>query len=287
MASHYHVWKRHNIHYRKSGLGDPILLIHNLYPGASYEEFEHNIQQLASRHTVYALDLLGFGDSDAPRRKYTAELYIELIKNFCHNVIGERTNVMSAGLSCAYISQAAADEPELFDRIIFICPRSEPTGLDFPRWAAPIRHFMMTAPGVTEGNTEAIANEYTLTHYLRTCFHNPKAITGELVEQLRYNAARPGSMHAYAGLMVGYLDWPLLDSLPRVQNAILLIWGRQARPTPVEHSVRLVALARRCNLRVIEAAGAWTHHEQSAQVNRLVEQFLNGEMVESTRAETA
>ena len=287
MASNYYPWRRSHVHYQKRGLGAPLLLVHNLYPGASHEEFQHNLDELARHYTVYAIDLLGFGDSDAPRRRYTAKLYIDLIADFCRDVIGERAHVMAAGLSCAYVSQVAADRPDLFDRLVFVCPRSEPTGLELPRWAAPIRHFMISAPGLGQGYYEAAAGEYALVRYLRNCFHNPKAVTPERVKRLHYNAWRDGSIHAYAGLCVGYVDWPLLDSLPRVQNPILLVWGRQARPTPVEHSVRLVALARRCNLRIIENAGAWVHDEQSAQVNKLVEAYLEGQLAEMPRAVTA
>lgn len=276
MASNYFAWRRNHIHYHKRGMGDPLLLVHNIYPGAGHEEFEHNIDALAKKHTVYAIDLLGFGDSDAPRRKYSARLYIDLLQDFCRQVIGQRTHVMSAGLSCAYLVQAAAEDVVLFDRMIFVCPRSEPTGLDIPRWAAAVRHFLLTSPTLGEGSYDALTSDYELTQYLKTCFHNPKLITPHLLEQLRYNAHRPGSVHAYAGLTVGYLDWPLLKSLPKVIHPILLIWGRQARPTPVEHSVRLVALARHCNLRIIEESGAWAHYEQSAQVNRLAEEFLAG-----------
>jgi pimeloyl-ACP methyl ester carboxylesterase len=73
------------------------------------------------------------------------------------------------------------------------------------------------------------------------------------------------------------LDWSLLGSLPKVEVPILLVWGRQAKPTPVEHSVRLVAVARKCKLEVIEDAGAWVHHEQSAKVNRLIVEWCGGE----------
>lgn len=195
-------------------------------------------------------------------------------------MIRQRTDVVAAGLSCAYVSQAASEDVCLFGYIVFICPRSEPTGLDLPRWAVPIRHFSLATRGLGSGFYETVTSSYSLSQYLLGCFHNPKAVTKPLVELVRANARREGSMYAYAGLLVGYLDWPLLKSLPKVASRILLIWGRQARPTPVEHSVRLVAMARRCNLRVIEEAGAWVHDEQSAQVNRLIEQFTAGEIEE-------
>jgi pimeloyl-ACP methyl ester carboxylesterase len=72
-----------------------------------------------------------------------------------------------------------------------------------------------------------------------------------------------------------------------VDNPILLVWGRQARPTPVEHSVRLLALAKNCRLEAVEKAGSWVHDEQSARVDDLVVRFLTGELAEVGRARTA
>ena len=36
--------------------------------------------------------------------------------------------VVCAGLTCAYVTEVAAWRPNLFTRLLFICPRSEPTG---------------------------------------------------------------------------------------------------------------------------------------------------------------
>jgi pimeloyl-ACP methyl ester carboxylesterase len=289
MASHYYAWRTGDVHYLKRGLGDPLLLVHNIYPGASHEEYAHNLDELARHFTVYAIDLPGFGDSSAPRRKYTAGLYVELIADFVREVIGAPAHAMSAGLSCAYVTAAAAREWDRFGRLVFVCPRSEPTGLDLPRWVAPIRHFMLSAPGLGRGYYETVAGEYAIRQYLGQCFYRPRAVTPDLVHRLHDNAMRPGSINAYAGLLTGYLDHPLLADLPRVNNPLMLLWGRQARPTPVEHSVRLLALAKDCRLEVVEDAGSWVHDEQSAKVDRLVVQYLNDELPASatTQARTA
>src|SRR5690349_18466242 len=103
MGSHYFEWHHGDVHYLKRGLGDPLLLVHNLYPGASHEEFSFNVAELSRHFTVYAPDLLGFGDSSAPRRKYTAGLYIELVEDFAREVVGRPAHVVAAGLSCAYV----------------------------------------------------------------------------------------------------------------------------------------------------------------------------------------
>ena len=287
MASRYYTWHHGAVHYQKRGLGDPLVLVHNVYPGASHEEFGHNINELARRFTVYALDLLGFGESDAPRMKYTAGTYTELIFDFLREEVGQPAHVVSSGLSCAYVTEVAAWRSNLFQKLVFLCPRSEPTGLDIPRWVAPIRHFMLSTPAVANGYYEAMTGRQELATFLQNHFHNPKHVTAELVERLYLNAQRKGGIGPYASLLTGYLDCHLLASLPKVENPVLLVWGRHARPTPVEHSVRLTAVARRSRLEVVENAGAWVHDEQSAAVNRLILRYLDDELPTSAPAATA
>lgn len=277
MASHYYSWHHGDVHYDRRGMGDPLVLVHNVYPGASHEEYERNVAELARRFTVYSLDLLGFGLSAAPRLKYTAQTYVELIFDFLREEVGAPAHVVSAGLSCAYVAEVAAWRYHLFKKLVFLCPRSEPIGLDSPRWMAPIRHFFFSSPTLGSGFYETMSGPHELREFLLTCFHNPKEVTEDKVERLVRNGRRPGSIYAYASLITGYLDWSILSALPKVDNPILVIWGKQARPTPVEHSVRLVALARKCKLEVIDQAGAWVHDEQSARVNQLIAEYCGEE----------
>jgi len=265
------------VHYVKRGMGDPLLLVHNLYPGASHEEFEHNIAELANHYTVYAIDLLGFGQSDAPWIKYTAGQYVTLLRDFIEEEIGlRRTHVMATGMSCAYVCEVAVWRPDLIGRLVFVCPRSEPVGLETPRWIAPLQRFVMSTP-FGGGLYDTISCEYELAMFLQNCFHNHKQIRPAKVARLHENAMKKGSTHAYASLMTGFLDSNIFKSLPHVQSPVCLIWGRQARPTPVEHSVRLTSIARKCTLKVVENAGSWVHDEQSAKVNRMVHEFLASE----------
>lgn len=288
MASHYYSWQDGEVHYQRRGLGDPLLLVHNIYPGASWEEYERNVDELARHFTVYAIDLLGFGQSAMPRIKFTAQTYVELISDFLREEIEEPAHVMASGLSCAYITEVAARQAELFKKLVFLCPRSEPTGLDVPRWVAPLQHLMLSTPAVSSGYYETMTGRHELTTYLTNSFANPKAVTPALIDRLFENSRRKGAIHPFASLITGYLDSSLLASLPRVEHPLLLVWGRQARPTPVEHSVRVLSVARNSHLEVVENAGAWVHAEQSAAVNRLVVEFLEREEKQrETPAETA
>ncbi len=277
MASYFYPSKFGDIHYLKKGLGDPLVLIHNIYPGADLQEFAHNIDSLARQHTVYAIDLLGFGQSAAPRLKYTADIYIDVISSFLTDVVKTPATVVSAGLTCAYVTEIAAADPTLFTSLAFICPRSEPTGLDSPRWLASLRRVFLSTPPFGSGFYQTMAGDAELALFLRNCFYSTKEITPELIQRLKENANRPGSVHPYASLVTGYLDKSLLAALPKVQTPILLVWGRHARPTPVEHGVRVVAVAKNVRLEIIEHAGAWPHYEQSALVNKIITEYLDSQ----------
>ena len=74
-------WQGQTIRYTVAGIGKPLLLIHGF--GASIGHWRKNIPFLAEQgYRVFALDLLGFGDSAKPSLDYTLELWQQQIKDF-------------------------------------------------------------------------------------------------------------------------------------------------------------------------------------------------------------
>ena len=65
--------KRKGINYVLSGKGQLIVLIHGW--GQSINMWSDLIDQLSTKHTVFALDLPGFGKSDVPSKEFAIEDY--------------------------------------------------------------------------------------------------------------------------------------------------------------------------------------------------------------------
>jgi pimeloyl-ACP methyl ester carboxylesterase len=64
-SGEYFNYKGHQIFYKKAGSGTPLFLVHG-FPTASWDW--HKIwDKLAEKHTIYALDMIGFGFSDKPK----------------------------------------------------------------------------------------------------------------------------------------------------------------------------------------------------------------------------
>ena len=74
-------WRGYDIKYVAYGEGPPIILLHGF--GAAIGHWRKNIPELAAAgHRVYALDLLGFGDSDKPDLAYSLEFWVKIIHDF-------------------------------------------------------------------------------------------------------------------------------------------------------------------------------------------------------------
>jgi len=111
------------ISYIKKGSGSPLLLLHSPVMGGSKSEWEDLIDSLSRKHTVYAPDLLGFGNSAKPEISYSSYLYASFINDFTENVICEKTVVIASNRSADFILCAAAFAPENFKKLVLISPK--------------------------------------------------------------------------------------------------------------------------------------------------------------------
>lgn len=68
------------MHYKVTGQGDPLLLIHGW--GCSAQHLAKLQKHLAKRFSAYAIDLPGFGLSPAPEKKWGSGEYADLIAQF-------------------------------------------------------------------------------------------------------------------------------------------------------------------------------------------------------------
>ena len=279
MASHYYDWHVGRIHYKKNGLGDPVLLVHGLYPGASNEEFEFNIRALSRDFRVYAIDLLGFGMSDAPPIRYRASLYPNLLKDFVRDVIGSPTCAVATGESASYLAAAAAEQPDLISKLVFISPQCtgrkncNPHGW-LKRLTQEFVRAMLVATPLRLLFQEVMAGEWEIGEMLRRNFRETKSISPIQVERLCELARMPGVLDSYASLEVGLLSMSFETPLQRVIAPMLCIGG-----TSVAHDVaiRIQALSEvALDLRFewIERAGRWVHQDSATATNHLIARFF-------------
>lgn len=252
--------RRHggDIYYNIAGPtdGQPVLLLHDFYPGASNFEYRRLYPRLAERYRVYAPDWLGFGMSEHPHVAYTGEFYATMLTGFLRDVIGQPTTVVAHGHAANVAVRAASDAPDLFERLVLVEPdvfaglRSDPT----PSQAitrATQRAFLGIVPYALLSSKPALR---WMTFSRSSRLHDAAA-TEERVEHLYASAHQFGGQHALLAFLTGELDLPMQNAFALLEPPVLILAGEQDRRHPPVDLEDIAVLNPYAELVVIAGAG--------------------------------
>jgi pimeloyl-ACP methyl ester carboxylesterase len=113
-----------------SGVGPPLVLVHSVNAAPSAAEMRPIFEHCAATHTVFALDLPGFGLSDRSDRRYDPRLMTDALHALAEEIrlrCGEAPiDAIACSLGCEFLARAAAEQPTRWGRLAFVSP----TGLN-------------------------------------------------------------------------------------------------------------------------------------------------------------
>jgi pimeloyl-ACP methyl ester carboxylesterase len=244
--------------WRSWGGGPPILLAHGAH--GAWSHWIRNIDALARAHTVWAVDLPGFGESAMPPREDHASI-AHAIATGMRTLMGAERAIDVAGFSFGGVVAAHLSvlHPALVRRLILIGAG----GL-----ATPMGEINLQRVRGLVGDERRAALRANL---LGLMLHSP-ATADELAVYLHdINIAR-------ARLSAGPLVLPakLLEVLPQVSAPISAVWGAYDRPHPdpaVQERV-LRQFQPALEFRIIPDAGHWVMYEGGTAFNRALLELL-------------
>jgi pimeloyl-ACP methyl ester carboxylesterase len=269
-------WKYGDMYYEVKGARDakPLLLIHNLAPGASSFEWRKNIDALARQFRVYVVDLLGFGLSDHPAMDYSAETFSDLISDFIREVIGKPTIVVAHGVTCAYVIADAYRYPKFFERLVLVAP---PPAILQEHTTRPVKvawKFVLRAPVIGQFIYNLLTSRQAIRgYYDRQGYHNPGLITDDLVEFLFTSAHQPNSRFAVASFLSNNLSMDVHEAFARLHMPVVVVLGREGALSPSETSDAFKRVNSRIEVRILNQCSQNPQDEQAANFNGLVSEF--------------
>lgn len=108
------------------GSGPPVLLVHSINALASVAEVRPLFEALCQDHSVYALDLPGYGLSDRLPRAYTVGDMCDAIAQAAQWVKdrhpGQPLQALGVSLSCEFVARVAQQSPGLFASLALVSP---------------------------------------------------------------------------------------------------------------------------------------------------------------------
>jgi pimeloyl-ACP methyl ester carboxylesterase len=268
-------WRGYNIAYSVHGSGSPVLLAHSIHASAWSYEWRKNVDALARDHTVYAIDLLGFGRSSRPNARYTARIYLALLDDFAQQVIGAPCAVVANSLSAAYAIVLGARDPSSFPALVLI----EPVGLvrlnHRSAGGADVARLAIDTPVVGTAMFNTLVSRRSIRQFLEASFADNSLVTDEMVDMYYQTSHQPGAKYAPGAFIAQQLGIDVRNAVRRLAQPTLIVWGEQAVQAPVEELRSFLAVRRDFEVAILDSCGDLPQDERAEEFNELVTGFLS------------
>lgn len=228
--SNYYDWRFGRIYYTKRGKGKPILLVHDIVPGASAYEWNKVEKELAMKYTVYSIDLLGCGRSDKPKLTYTSFIYVQLITDFIKNVIGQKTDIIASGYSSSFVIMACHNDKEYFDKLMIINPPSLSAMNQAPDHYSKFFKFILEVPIFGTLIYNMITSRENINHnFLEKYYYNPFHVESNTIDAYYESAHRNDNCgkYLYASFFGKYTNISIVHAIKSIDNSLFIISGEQ------------------------------------------------------------
>ncbi|MDB9446029.1 alpha/beta fold hydrolase [Anabaena sp. CS-542/02] len=259
----------------------PLILIHGF--GASIGHWRHNLEVLGQHHTVYALDMLGFGASKKAAANYSIQLWVEQVYEFWQAFIRQPVILIGNSNGSLISLAAAAAHPEMVKGIVMMSlpdPSLEQEAI--PPVMRPVVMAvkkLVASPLLLKPIFHLVRQPGFVRRWASLAYAKPEAITDELIEILAGPPQDRGAPRAFMALFRAAIAINFSPSvkaiLPSITAPMLLIWGQKDRFVPPILAQKFTQYNENLEVLNLEHVGHCPHDECPERVNQVILDWVN------------
>jgi len=259
----------HSTHYIEKGEGEAVILLHGFF----YDSYawNKNIDALAARFKVYALDFWGFGYSTREPMEPGYPLYAGQILKFMDALDIRKASLVGqsfGGGTCIFFCVQHRDRVR---ELVLVDPAGMPHKL-------PLLGRMANLPVLGELIVGLRGNFFRRMVLTTTSLHDKKLVTGEYLDNVTRHHKIRGSNGAFLRFMRRQFIYKLSGEISKLGEMVvptLIIWGRNDKTIPLEVGQKMHSILKGSRLSVLDRAGHCSNEEQWHQFNQLALDFLS------------
>ncbi|MBW4418386.1 MAG: alpha/beta fold hydrolase [Myxacorys californica WJT36-NPBG1] len=278
-------WKVHHTVFPNPRSQVPVIFVHGF--GGSIGHWRQNMSALSKSHSVYAIDLLGFGASDKPDIEYSVDLWVEQLHDFWKTFIDKPVILVGNSIGSLTCLATAAAHPEMVRGVAMISlpdtsshHESIPLGLrPFVRTLQKI----LLSPLVLYPLFYVLRQPWIVRHWASVAYACKEAVTDELLEILVKPARTKGSAQAFCAILKAMASPTFSPSIRSIFSNVkmpsLLLWGKEDRMIPLDSVERFSNYNPKLRVVTLDNAGHCAHDECPEQVNLELINWIRAEVL--------
>lgn len=259
----------------------PVLLLHGF--GASIGHWQHNLEFLATNHTVYGMDLVGWGGSRKPKINYNIDLWVDQVYDFWQTFVGQPMILVGNSIGALVALVVAARHPEMAATLVMVSlPDLSAEQEMIPKSLQPLVNGIKRSilnPPLLHTLFKIVSRPNVARKWAQIAYANPDRVTDELIDLFLTPAQEREAPAAFVKIMQGMSSSNFSPNirklLPEMKMPMLLIWGCEDRMIPAGTADILLKLNPLLQLVTLAAAGHCAHDEMPDEVNKIIRNWLD------------
>jgi haloalkane dehalogenase len=257
----------------------PIILLHGF--GASIGHWRHNIPVLSQNHTVYALDLLGFGASKKVYTNYGIELWSQLVYDFWSVFINKPCIIIGNSIGSLIALNTVAKYPMIAKGLVMLSlPDISARQKLIPAKIQPFINALenLVASPLLIRLIFLIARQPSIIRRsLKFAYIDHTNVDDELVNIISLPPRDRGAARALIALTKSMSNFSLsaAELLKQVDIPMLLLWGKSDRLIPPTLAAELAKVNPKIELKLLDNLGHCLHDENPQLFHQLLLEWLN------------
>ena len=255
------------VHYRDSGFGPTLLLIHG--NSSSLHTWEPWVDLMDSHRRLVRLDLPGFGlTGPDPKKRYDFNSLADFLEAFRQRLGLEHFALAGSSHGGRLAWTYALRYPQHVDKLILI----DAAGFPLSPWRLALLHVRGATP--VRWLADVFTPRILVDWIVRATYGDWNKVTPEMVDRYHALSLGPGGRAAF-GDMMGIYDGDEHLRLAALAVPTLIMWGKKDRTIPVEDAGKFVQAISGAELKVYEDVGHLPMEEIPIQSARDLEAFLD------------
>jgi pimeloyl-ACP methyl ester carboxylesterase len=252
------------LHYLEAGSGPAVVLLHGL--GGDGSRWRPNVEPLAKDFHVFALDQIGFGQSDKPLANYNTGMLAEFLVEFLKAVNIPKASLVGNSMGAGVALYTAVHYPQVVERIVL----ADGGGFRAANAASPAP---MTSEALRRRHLQNSTTREETREFFRILFHDKSLVTEKMVDEqlvMRLRSAFTITKMQEAGDRGSLAE----QQVRGVKTPTLIVWGKYdelANPAGADRLEQTIPGAKKV---IIDNCGHMPQLEKADEFNRIVREFL-------------